>query len=171
MEKEMATHSSILAWRIPRTEELGRLQSMGLQRVGHDLATKPNTWYKTNTKKGTATRGPHSCCPHTDSSWGLVTVQLQIPSLHSWQPSFKRNSHFKKVRNQTWESPTQQTLNSHTQSAHPLPCTAWSTSRNQWSPRREMEKGGECESERCRMQQALFTHNPKSQNETKGNIF
>ena len=35
MEKEMATHSSILAWRIPWTEEPGRLQSMGLQRVGH----------------------------------------------------------------------------------------------------------------------------------------
>ena len=35
-EKEMATHSSILAWRIPWTEELGGLQSMGLQRVGHD---------------------------------------------------------------------------------------------------------------------------------------
>ena len=32
----MATHSSILAWRIPWTEELGRLQSMGLQKVGHD---------------------------------------------------------------------------------------------------------------------------------------
>ena len=40
LEKEMATHSSILAWRIPWTEEPGRLQSMGLQRVGHDLATK-----------------------------------------------------------------------------------------------------------------------------------
>ena len=36
LEKEMATHSSILAWKIPRTEEPGRLQSMGLQRVGHD---------------------------------------------------------------------------------------------------------------------------------------
>ena len=35
-EKEMATHSSILAWKIPWTEEPGRLQSMGLQRVGHD---------------------------------------------------------------------------------------------------------------------------------------
>ena len=35
-EKEMATHSSILAWKIPRTEEPGRLQSMGLKRVGHD---------------------------------------------------------------------------------------------------------------------------------------
>ena len=34
--KEMATHSSILAWRIPWIEEPGGLQSMGLQRVGHD---------------------------------------------------------------------------------------------------------------------------------------
>ena len=36
LEKEMATHSSILAWRIPSTEEPGRLQSMGSQRVGYD---------------------------------------------------------------------------------------------------------------------------------------
>ena len=36
LEKGMATHSSPLAWRIPWTEEPGRLQSMGLQRVGHD---------------------------------------------------------------------------------------------------------------------------------------
>ena len=36
LEKEMAAHSSILAWRIPRTKEPGGLQSMGLQRVGHD---------------------------------------------------------------------------------------------------------------------------------------
>ena len=35
LEKEMATHSSILAWRIPLTEEPGGLQSMGSQRVGH----------------------------------------------------------------------------------------------------------------------------------------
>ena len=36
LEKEMATHSSILAWKIPWMEEPGRLQSMGLQRLGHD---------------------------------------------------------------------------------------------------------------------------------------
>ena len=40
LEKRMATHSSILAWRIPWIEEPGGLQSMGLQRVGHDLVTK-----------------------------------------------------------------------------------------------------------------------------------
>ena len=39
LEKEMATHSSVLAWRIPWTEEPGRLQSTGLQRVGHDCVT------------------------------------------------------------------------------------------------------------------------------------
>ena len=39
LEKGMVTHSSILAWRIPQTEEPGRLQSMGSQRVGHDWAT------------------------------------------------------------------------------------------------------------------------------------
>ena len=36
MEKEMATHSSVLAWRIPGTAEPGGLPSMGSQRVGHD---------------------------------------------------------------------------------------------------------------------------------------
>ena len=39
-EKEMATHSSILAWEVPWTEEPGGLQSMELQRVRHDLETK-----------------------------------------------------------------------------------------------------------------------------------
>ena len=39
LEKEMATHTSSLAWRIPWTEEPGRLQFTGSQRVGHDLAT------------------------------------------------------------------------------------------------------------------------------------
>ena len=36
LEKEMATHSSVLAWRIPWAEEIGGLQSMGSQRVGHN---------------------------------------------------------------------------------------------------------------------------------------
>ena len=40
LEKEMATHSSILAWKIPWAEEPGRPQSMGLQNVGHDEVTE-----------------------------------------------------------------------------------------------------------------------------------
>ena len=42
LEKGMATHSSIPAWRIPWTEEPGGLQSMGLHRIGHDRMT--NKW-------------------------------------------------------------------------------------------------------------------------------
>ena len=45
LEEGMATHSSILAWRIPWTEEPGRLQSIGSQRAGHDQATKHSTTY------------------------------------------------------------------------------------------------------------------------------
>ena len=41
LEKEMATHFNILAWKVPWTEEPGGLQSMGSQRVRHDLAAKP----------------------------------------------------------------------------------------------------------------------------------
>ena len=57
LEKEMATHSSILAWEIPWTEEPGSLQSVGSQRVEHDLATKQqknlmeNEWKNRSKKK------------------------------------------------------------------------------------------------------------------------
>ena len=40
LEEGMATHSNFLAWEIPWTEKPGWLQSLGLQRVGHDLRTK-----------------------------------------------------------------------------------------------------------------------------------
>ena len=52
LEKEMATHSSILTWRIPQIEEPGGLYSMGVTRVGNDLATKQQqhpTDYPSNT--------------------------------------------------------------------------------------------------------------------------
>ena len=45
LEKEMATHSSILAWEIPWTEKPGGLQPMGSQRAGHNLATKKQPSY------------------------------------------------------------------------------------------------------------------------------
>ena len=48
LEKGMATHSSILAWRTPWTEEPGGLQSMGWQRVGHSRATKPSNAFSTH---------------------------------------------------------------------------------------------------------------------------
>ena len=43
LEKGTATHSSVLAWKFPWTEEPGGLQAMGSQRTGHDLATKQQT--------------------------------------------------------------------------------------------------------------------------------
>ena len=46
LEKEMATHSSILAWEIPWTKEPGGLQSIRCQRVGHDLMTKQQQKWK-----------------------------------------------------------------------------------------------------------------------------
>ena len=44
LEKEMATHCNILAWNIPCMEEPSRLQSMGLQRVRHELTTKQQSF-------------------------------------------------------------------------------------------------------------------------------
>ena len=46
LEKEMATHSNILAWGIPWTEEPGGLQSMGSQRVGHGWGTNTNSVFR-----------------------------------------------------------------------------------------------------------------------------
>ena len=50
LEKEMVTHSSILGWRIPWTEELDGLPSMGSHRVGHDWATNTNKEYINSTE-------------------------------------------------------------------------------------------------------------------------
>ena len=51
LQKEMAVHSSILTWEIPRTEEPGWLQSMGLQRVGHDWAfTRAHVYTQTHAR-------------------------------------------------------------------------------------------------------------------------
>ena len=55
LEQEMATDSSVLAWRIPWAEGPGRLQSMGLQRIRHDLVTKQQLWkwYERNMEEHT----------------------------------------------------------------------------------------------------------------------
>ena len=54
LEKEMATHSSTLARKIPWMEEPHRLQSMGLQRVGHDWATSPSLYFPEDERIKTA---------------------------------------------------------------------------------------------------------------------
>ena len=62
LEKEMATHSSILVWRIPRTEEPGRLQSMGSQRIRHNWATVTHS----------SSLWPHPSLPY---SWTAFLVE------------------------------------------------------------------------------------------------
>ena len=94
LEEEMATHSSILAWAIPWTEEPSGLQSMGSQRVGHDWATEQaqdqrnGSWSQVISKRAGA--GEYRCLDplHRTNDGGLSRVILPdscphwIPSLH-----------------------------------------------------------------------------------------
>ena len=60
LEEDMTTHSSVLAWRIPWTEELGGLQSMGSERVRHDWVTKhPRYSGSPNTEQSLSARQPN----------------------------------------------------------------------------------------------------------------
>ena len=74
LEKGMVTHSSILAWRILWTEEPGRLQSIGSQRVGRNLATTATTNRYKQVKQVTRTRvwKEWSCCFVQGSPWRRV---------------------------------------------------------------------------------------------------
>ena len=69
LEEEMATHLSILAWRIQRAEEPGGLQSMGSQRIRHDLTTE----------QAHANHHPYTRKPTSRLYWGTVWI-LQIQS-------------------------------------------------------------------------------------------
>ena len=73
LEEGMATHSSILAWRSPWTEEPGGLQSMGSQRVGHNWASNTHTLYLFS--------GSVSCLVMSNSLWphGLQPARLLCP--------------------------------------------------------------------------------------------
>ena len=88
LEKEMATHSSTLAWKIPWTEEPGRLQSMGSQRVQHDWATSLSSKRAYAIPRATTPRAPdlqqstvdpyllrrHSNTVLSQSLWGLCVM-------------------------------------------------------------------------------------------------
>ena len=84
LEKEMATHSSILAWRIPWTEELGGLQSTGLQRVGPDWATSLH-YLEGNPARDSSLMLFLSSCPSPQclkflAQWNVVLTQK------GWRP-------------------------------------------------------------------------------------
>ena len=78
-EEEMATHCSILAWRIPWTEERGGLQSMGLQRVGHDWATEQAQLNKTEEAPFTSPPALLSCASVSFSLKPRNYTVFQVP--------------------------------------------------------------------------------------------
>ena len=89
LKKEMVTHSSILAWKIPWIEEPGSLQSMGLQRVRHDLATKQQQQFVKPTMYGEDTYVTGWFENH--ASWscrmaGSLLLTSRMPTLifHLW---------------------------------------------------------------------------------------
>ena len=75
-EEAMAPHSSTLAWKIPWTEEPGRLQSMGSQRVGHDWSDFTFTFHFHALEKGMATHSSVLACrlPGTGEPGGLPSM-------------------------------------------------------------------------------------------------
>ena len=81
LEKEMATHSSTLAWRIPWTEEPCRLQSVGSQRVGHDWATSlPSTSFL-----------PYKLCKYLEIIMYLSTGHLVLLLVSIWAKEYALN--------------------------------------------------------------------------------
>ena len=78
LEKEMATHSSILAWEIPWTKRPDGLQSMGSRRVGHDCATKTLTFIPVIKSKITVSFP--LCCSVIEIAQGWKPHLLQFPT-------------------------------------------------------------------------------------------
>ena len=86
LQEGIAAYSSILAWKIPWTEEPGRLQSMGSQRVGHDWETKHRTGHcYMSLGRSLPFFEPESCSVLSDFLWFMeYTVHsIQFNSIHS----------------------------------------------------------------------------------------
>ena len=119
LEKEMVTHSSILAWEIPWTEESGGLQSMGSQRIGCDWATKqqqqPPVVLHPRPPSSIWRREPHSRHPFSvPSKWTCGTNKHQ-----TCVPTFWVSVGFCSIEERKQSNPLKQTketdpfLNSH----------------------------------------------------------
>ena len=79
LEEGMATHSSILAWRIPQTEEPGRLQSMGLQKVGHKRLSRAQ--YSPGGKQTNKKPKPKLCSSSVYDNMAKPVKPELVPSL------------------------------------------------------------------------------------------
>ena len=87
LEKEMAAHSSILAWKIPWSVEPGRLLSMGSQRVGHDWATSLTSLHFTVPNKTVAYLYPFGVSNERDRIPGS-SFSMHLQSLVTWVLKF-----------------------------------------------------------------------------------
>ena len=84
LEKEMATHSSTLAWKIPWTEKPARLQSMGSQRVGHDQVTSLQSFHSLRTLSPEKEMATHSSILAWRIPWKR-TWRAMVPGvIESW---------------------------------------------------------------------------------------
>ena len=93
LEKEMATHSSILAWKTPWTDKPGRLQSMGSQRVRHDWATSfslfTSTFFEIGMKTDLFQSRGH--CWVFQIYWHIECSSLTASSFRIWSSSGKNS--------------------------------------------------------------------------------
>ena len=80
LEKEMATHPSILAWRIPWMEEPGRLQSMRSQEVGHDWVTSLSRW-KRSRREGRRQHASWKYDTSPPTAWWICCFRLRSSSI------------------------------------------------------------------------------------------
>ena len=95
LEKEMATHSSILAWRIPWTEEPGGLQSMGSQRVGHDWATSLSLSIRIGLPLWLIVKNPPAMRETWVRSLGWENPLEKAKATHSSIPAWRNGLHHK----------------------------------------------------------------------------
>ena len=127
LEKGMATHYSILAWEIPWTEEPGRLQSMGLQRVRHDLVTEQRQLiiyhhglcFCNLQSAFPSTRIPSLCTSVLQADGLLSAPFCPSPGLQSWVPT--RAWHSNSPRNLAPTFPQAASVSSFSSSPSTLP--------------------------------------------------
>ena len=86
LEKGMAICSSILAWRIPWSEDLGRLQTMGLQRVGHDWEINTHTYTHTHTHEVQSSWWQGVCGERFSSEFTTWILPVTIRNSFWWFP-------------------------------------------------------------------------------------
>ena len=98
LKEEMATHSTILAWRIPWTEKPGRLQSMGSQRVGHDWATSLSLSLLPSTRREGKGKGEKERYTHLNAEFQRIARRDKKAFLSDQCKEIEENNRMRKTR-------------------------------------------------------------------------